>query len=177
MSRSGLDKSVEKMRAAGVADLAIRNFEHYYVLLEEGDAGVLAESEIEPVEDVPDADDLPDGGEAARDALDRTLVLKLNGGLGTSMGTTRAKSLLEAKDGLSFLDVIARQVLHVRERSGARLPLVLMNSFYTREDSVKALERYSDLKADVPLDFVQGKVPKLTAEEHEPVEWPDDPDL
>jgi UTP--glucose-1-phosphate uridylyltransferase len=177
MSPDGLARSLEKMRAGGVADLAIRNFEHYYRLLEEGDAGVLAEAEIEPVEDVPDADDLPDGGDAARDALDRTLVLKLNGGLGTSMGMTRAKSLLEAKDGLSFLDVIARQALHVRERSGARLPLVLMNSFYTRDDSLAALERYPDLKADVPLDFVQGKVPKLTADELEPVDWPDDPDL
>src|SRR3954463_14086699 len=108
MSASGLKKSVEKMRAAGVADLAIRNFEHYYGLLEEGDAGVLPGDEIEPVEDVPDADDLPEGGDAARDALDRTLVLKLNGGLGTSMGMTRAKSLLEAKDGQAVLHVIAR---------------------------------------------------------------------
>ncbi len=124
------------MRAEGVADLAIRNFEHYYGLLEAGEAGMLAESEIEPVESVPDADDLPDGGDAARDALDRTVVLKLNGGLGTSMGMTQAKSLLEAKDGLSFIDVIARQVLEVRKRSGARLPLVLMNSFYTRDDTL-----------------------------------------
>src|SRR3954452_8207569 len=177
MSRSGLEKSVEKMRAAGVADLAIRNFEHYYALLEEGDTGVLPEAEIEPVEDVPDADDLPEGRPGCRDALDRTLVLKLNGELGTSMGMTRAKSLLEAKDGLSFLDVIARQAMQVRERTGARLPLVLMNSFYTRDDSLEALERYPDLKADVPLDFVQGKVPKLTEDGLEPVEWPDDPDL
>jgi UTP--glucose-1-phosphate uridylyltransferase len=177
MGESGLEKSVEKMRANGVADLAIRNFEHYYRLLEEGDAGVLPESELEPVEDVPDADDLPEGGDAARDALDRTVVLKLNGGLGTSMGMTRAKSLLEAKDGLTFLDVIARQVLHVRGRSGARLPLVLMNSFYTRDDSLAALERYPDLPADVPLDFVQGKVPKLGEDDLEPVSWPDDPDL
>jgi UTP--glucose-1-phosphate uridylyltransferase len=177
MSPDALANSLEKMRAAGVADLAIRNFEHYYRLLEEGDAGVLPESEIEPVEEVPDADELGEGGDAARDALDRTLVLKLNGGLGTSMGMTRAKSLLEAKDGLSFLDVIARQVLHVRERTGARLPLVLMNSFYTRDESLAALRHYRDLKADVPLDFVQGKVPKLTADGLEPVDWPDDPDL
>jgi UTP--glucose-1-phosphate uridylyltransferase len=177
MSEDRLIKSVEKMRAAGVADLAIRNFEHYYRLLEEGEAGVLPESELEPVEAVPDADELPEGGEAARDALDRTVVLKLNGGLGTSMGMTQAKSLLEAKDGLTFLDVIARQVLHVRERSGARLPLVLMNSFYTRDDSLAALARYPDLEADVPLDFVQGKVPKLAEDDLEPVSWPHDPDL
>src|SRR3954464_7907443 len=103
MSAEGLKKSVDKMRAGGVADLAIRNFEHYYRLLEEGDAGVLPESEIEPVDEVPDADDLADGGDAASDALDRTVVLKLNGGLGTSMGMTRAKSLLEGKAGRSFL--------------------------------------------------------------------------
>jgi UTP--glucose-1-phosphate uridylyltransferase len=177
MAATGLERSVEKMRAGGVADLAIRNFEHYYRLLEEGDAGMLPESELEPVEAVPDAEDLPAGGEAGRDALDRTIVLKLNGGLGTSMGMTRAKSLLEVKDGLSFLDVTARQVLDVRDRSGARLPLVLMNSFYTRDESLAALARYPDLPADVPLDFVQGKVPKLGADDLEPVSWPDDPDL
>src|SRR3954468_7829877 len=98
MAATGLERSVEKMRADGVADLAIRNFEHYYGLLEAGEAGLLAECEIAPRAEVPDADDLPEGGDAARDALDRTVVLKLNGGLGTSMGMTQAKSLLEAKE-------------------------------------------------------------------------------
>jgi UTP--glucose-1-phosphate uridylyltransferase len=160
-----------------VDDLATRTFNHYYEQLVAGEKGLLPESSIEPVSEVPGFDDLPEGGDAARDALDRTVVLKLNGGLGTSMGMTRAKSLLEAKDGLTFLDVIARQVLRVRERSGARLPLVLMNSFYTREDSLGALSRYEGLRADVPLDFVQGKVPKIDASSLEPVSWPADPDL
>ena len=88
-------------------------------------------------------------------------MLQLNGGLGTSMGMTGAKSLLEVKDGLSFLDIIARQVLALREPYGARLPLVLMNSFSTREDTLRALERYPELEAGVPLDFVQHKEPKL----------------
>jgi UTP--glucose-1-phosphate uridylyltransferase len=68
-------------------------------------------------------------------------------------------------------------VLGLRERTGARLPLVLMNSFSTREASLEALDRHEDVEADVPLDFVQNKVPKLLAEELDPVEWPDDPDL
>jgi UTP--glucose-1-phosphate uridylyltransferase len=177
VSAEGLRESVEKMRRDGVADLAIRNFSHYYQRLVQGEQGMLPESEVEPVDEVPGVDDLPQGGEAARDALDRTVVVKLNGGLGTSMGMTRAKSLLEAKDGLTFLDVIARQVLDVRRRSGARLPLVLMNSFYTRDDTLAALERYPDLAADVPLDFVQGKVPKLRADDLKPISWPDAPDL
>jgi UTP--glucose-1-phosphate uridylyltransferase len=105
------------------------------------------------------------------------VAIKLNGGLGTSMGMTRAKSLVEVKDGLSFLDITARQVLGLRERYGARLPLVLMNSFYTREDSVAALRRYPDLGSDIPLDFVQGKVPKVRADDLQPVSWPDNPGL
>jgi UTP--glucose-1-phosphate uridylyltransferase len=93
------------------------------------------------------------------------------------MGMTRAKALLEVKDGLTFLDVIARQVLDLRARTGARLPLVLMNSFATREDSLAALARYPELEADVPLDFVQNKVPKLRADDLAPVDWPADPGL
>jgi UTP--glucose-1-phosphate uridylyltransferase len=105
------------------------------------------------------------------------VVIKLNGGLGTSMGMTGPKSLIEAKDGFSFLDLIARQVLEERRRHDVRLPLVLMNSFRTRDESLAALERYSELRVDVPLDFVQGKVPKLRADDLRPVGWPDDPSL
>jgi UTP--glucose-1-phosphate uridylyltransferase len=172
-----LEESVEKMRRAGATRPAIDAFSHYYRLLAEGETGLLAESEIEPADDVPDAEELPGAGEAGREALDRTVVIKLNGGLGTSMGMTGAKSLIEAKDGLSFLDVIVRQVLADRRRFGARLPLVLMNSFRTRDDSLAALERYPELEADLPLDFVQGKVPKLRADDLRPVSWPEDPAL
>ena len=93
------------------------------------------------------------------------------------MGMTKAKSLLEVKDGRTFLDLIAEQILDLRERSGARLPLVLMNSFATRADSLAALERYDDLSAGLPADFVQNKVPKLRADDLTPVQWPDDPAL
>src|SRR3954470_4255839 len=122
---SGLEASIEKMRGEGLPDAAIDAFAHYYERLAEGEQGMLPESEIEPVTDVQDSADLPDDPEGAAEALDRTVVIKLNGGLGTSMGMTRAKSLLEVKDGLTFLDLIARQILHLRERFDARLPLVL----------------------------------------------------
>jgi UTP--glucose-1-phosphate uridylyltransferase len=166
--------AVEKMRREGLPDIAIETFAHYERLLREGESGTLPESEIEPLGELPDVTELPDGGE---ESLDRVVVLKLNGGLGTSMGMTRAKSLLEVKDGLSFLDIIVRQVLNLRERTGARIPLLLMNSFATREDSLAALARYRELELDVPRDFVQGKVPKLLADGFEPVEWPDNPAL
>jgi UTP--glucose-1-phosphate uridylyltransferase len=174
---SGLQASIDKMRRDGVGDAAVQAFADAYERLQEGETGVLPEDEIEPVDEVPDADELPDAGEEAGGALDRAVIVKLNGGLGTSMGMTGPKSLVEVKDGLTFLDVIVRQVLGLRERTGARLPLVLMNSFSTREPSLEALGRHDDVEADVPLDFVQNKVPKLLADELEPAEWPDDPDL
>jgi len=173
MSAEGLRASIEKMRRERMPDVAIATFEHYYRQLESGQSGLIPEDAIEPVRELQDSDALP-----AIDApLDQAVVIKLNGGLGTSMGMHRAKSLLDVKDGLTFLDVIARQVLALREASGARLPLVLMNSFHTRDDSLALLARYDDLAADVPFDFVQHKEPKLLVDGLESVEWPRDPAL
>ena len=173
VSEQGLRASIEKMREDGVADAAIRAFEHYYHQLEEGETGLIPEDSIEPVTDVPDLDDLDDDADEQREALQHAIVLRLNGGLGTSMGLTKAKSLLEAKDGLTFLDIIARQVLALRERHDAKLPLVFMDSFSTQDDSLQALERYEDLASDVPADFLQDKEPKVRTDDLEPVEWPD----
>ena len=173
MGADGLKASVEKMEAEGIPQAAIDTFRHYYEQLESGETGMLPEDSIEPVEEVASLDELPDEDSP----LDQAVVLKLNGGLGTSMGMTQAKSLIEAKDGLTFLDVIARQVGALRERAGADIPLVLMNSFYTRDESLKALEKHPELESGVPRDFVQHKEPKLLVDDLTPVEWPDDPSL
>jgi UTP--glucose-1-phosphate uridylyltransferase len=167
--------ATDKMRAEGLPEIAIDTFAHYEERLRRGEQGLLPEAELEPLSDLPSSDDLP---EADGSALGQVVVLKLNGGLGTSMGMTKAKSLIDVKDGHTFLDVIVRQVLHLREESGAQIPLLLMNSFATREDTLEALERYPELRIEgLPLDFVQGKVPKLLADGFEPVSWPDDPAL
>lgn len=98
--------------------------------------------------------------------------MKLNGGLGTSMGLERAKSLLRIKRDLTFLDVIARQAQH------AGVPLILMNSFNTREDSLQALSRYPSLAEQAaPLDFLQHKIPRVVQEDLGPVSWADDVEL
>jgi UTP--glucose-1-phosphate uridylyltransferase len=173
----GLSASVEKMRAEGVADAAIETFRHYYERLRSGDPGTITEADIEPIESLPDAEELPDDEAGASEALDRAVVLKLNGGLGTSMGLEGPKSLLEVKHGQTFLDVIVRQVLGLRARYDARLPLLLMNSFSTREATLAALERHPEIGADVPIDFVQNKVPKLGVDDLQPVSWPVNPAL
>ena len=176
MNDDALNRALEKMRADGVADVAVKTFAHYYELLRAGETGTLAESEIGPVQELPDADELAD--DEADDALARTVVIKLNGGLGTSMGMSGPKSLLEVKDGLTFLDITVQQIRDLRERTGARLPLVLMNSFATREASLEALADHPELAVDgLDADFVQSKVPKLAADDLAPVRWPDDPAL
>jgi UTP--glucose-1-phosphate uridylyltransferase len=167
--------ATDKMRAEGLPKIALDTFAYYEGLLREGEQGVIRESEIEPLDSLPDADELPPAEDAP---LDQVVVLKLNGGLGTSMGMTKAKSLIEVKQGLSFLDVIVRQVLDLRARHDARVPLLFMNSFATRDDTLAALAPYSELAIDdLPLDFVQGKVPKLRADTLDPVDWPADPAL
>jgi UTP--glucose-1-phosphate uridylyltransferase len=157
----------EKMAAAGEPEIAIRTFRHYYELLRQGRHGKIGEAEIETLARYRDA---------GREALAKAVVVKLNGGLGTSMGMTKAKSLLQAKDGLSFLDVIVRQTLHLRRTFGVRLPLVLMNSFRTREDCRRVLAQYPDLATDVPEDFIQHKVPRILRSDLTPVAWPAAPE-
>jgi len=177
MSDEGLQQARDKMEADGVDPLAIEVFAHYYRLVESGETGMVPEDTIAPVDmDAIDDVDVPD--DVAADALARTVVIKLNGGLGTSMGLDRAKSLLEVRDGLTFLDVIARQVLALRERFDVRLPLLFMDSFRTRDDTLSALESYDGLQdRDLPLDFLQNKEPKLLSEDLTPASWPDDPSL
>ncbi len=183
MSDRGLELARDKMTAAGVAPAAIETFTRFYRLLESGATGLVREGDVEPLTGLARHADLEISEADAADALARTAIIKLNGGLGTSMGMDRAKSLLtvrESADGepLTFLDVIVGQVRAARARTGARLPLVLMNSFRTQDDSLAALARHEGLTVDgLPLDFLQNREPKLLADTLEPVEWPADPSL
>lgn len=176
-SGPGLALAREKMTAAGVDPLAIEVFAHYFRLLERGETGMIPENTIDPL-DMPSLDDVEIDEEQGRAALAETAVIKLNGGLGTSMGMERAKSLLCVRRGLSFLDIIARQVLHLRQEHGVTLPLIFMNSFRTSADTLAALARYDDLQVEgLPLEFLQNKEPKLGSKDLKPVSWPKDPSL
>lgn len=167
-----LDAFAARMRAEGLPDVVVRTFAAQLEQLARGETGLIPEAELEAVDALPDLDRLGDEAAAVgRDALARTVLVKLNGGLGTSMGLERAKSLLEVKDGLTFLDVIARQA------RGAGVPLVLMNSFATRADSLALLAGYPELAGPIPLDFVQHKVPKVERDTLSPAAAPGAPEL
>ncbi|MGH3365739.1 MAG: UTP--glucose-1-phosphate uridylyltransferase [Nocardioidaceae bacterium] len=179
MSVAGREQARQAMRDAGVHARAIEVFAHYYDVLESGETGLLREDDLEPIRELPKLADLEAGPRAPRDALAATVVIKLNGGLGTSMGMDHAKTLLPVRPtGETFLDVIAEQVLALREEYDVRLPVLFMNSFRTRDDTVVALKKYDGLAVDgLPLDFLQNREPKLRAEDLSPVSWPQDPSL
>jgi UTP--glucose-1-phosphate uridylyltransferase len=178
MTEAALQACVDKMELAHISRPAIDNFVRYWQLCASGATGVIAEDSIRPLLDVPSLEAAEISEADARAALQQTVLIKLNGGLGTSMGLDRAKTLLEVRDGRSFLDLIVAQVQHARAAYGARLPLLFMNSFRTRDDTLAHLAAYPDLAVDdLPLDFLQSAEPKIGAEELTPAAWPADPDL
>jgi UTP--glucose-1-phosphate uridylyltransferase len=170
---------VAKAEAGGVHGGELAALRRRLRQLGEQQAGLLPSEVLEPVADLPRMEELPGPSRRqAGDVLDRLVIINLNGGLGTSMGLSGPKSLIEVKPGVNFLDILARQVLALRERHGARLPLLLMNSSVTREASLEVMDRYKELGVPgVPVDFLQGREPKIRASDFQPVQWPADPEL
>ena len=177
---NGLALIEQKMRAAGLSDLCIKIFKHYYKKLAEGESGMIPEDSIEPLVEAPDLEKLGDRRKQGVRAMPRAVIIKLNGGLGTSMGLSEAKSLLPAKNGMSFLEIIARQALFLRKKHEVSLPLIFMNSFNTEQDTLEELGKLPELaggQPDIGLSFVQNRVPKILQENLLPAEWPAAPVL
>jgi len=173
----GYDQATAKMRAAGITPTAIAIFQNYWQQVAAGATGLIPEDSIEPLTD-PAVVDLAADTAADRAALGQVALIKLNGGLGTSMGLAKAKSLLTVTDSLSFLDLMARQVLSARRRHGIRLPLIFLDSFNTRDDTLAALRAYPELAVGgLPLDLMQSEEPKLLQRDLTPAQWPAEPRL
>jgi UTP--glucose-1-phosphate uridylyltransferase len=168
--------AAEKMRAAGQSEAAVRQFSSALERVRSGTSTLIPSSELDPAPDAPLLEDLPEVDPSV--VLERVAVIRLNGGLATSMGLQQPKSLLEARDGRSFLDVIIGQTLALRRSYGVRLPLVLMNSDVTRQATVAALAARPELATpEIEADFLQSMVPKLDAESMLPARWPAAPAL
>ncbi len=168
----------QRMADGGVPPRAIDVFASFYEQLEQGATGMIRESDVDPLDGIDHAGAIALSDEQCREAAAATVVIKLNGGLGTSMGLDKAKTLLPVRTDLNFLDVIAGQVLAMRRELDVPLPLLFMNSFRTRDDTLAALAEHEGLAVDgLPLDFLQNREPKLRADDLTPVDWPADPTL
>lgn len=100
--------------------------------------------------------------------LDKLVVLKLNGGLGTTMGCTGPKSVIEVRNGLTFLDLIVKQIESLNIKYGCKVPLLLMNSFNTHDDTQKIIEKYSNSNIEIHT-FNQSQYPRLVVEDFSPL--------
>jgi UTP--glucose-1-phosphate uridylyltransferase len=165
----------QKMRKEGLPEQVIEQFRSYYRTLLDSrrTVGLIPEKAIRPVteEDLPAQEDLSQEHERiGRDHLRETVMIKVNGGLGTSMGMPHAKSLLTARPGYTFLDIIR---LQARKRD---IPLLLMDSFHTRRDVTEYWDRHEVPPEERPRSFVQHKFPRLY-ENLVPVSYPERPDL
>ncbi|XP_068639274.1 UTP--glucose-1-phosphate uridylyltransferase isoform X1 [Aristolochia californica] len=100
--------------------------------------------------------------------LDKLVVLKLNGGLGTTMGCTGPKSVIEVRNGLTFLDLIVIQIESLNGKYGCKVPLLLMNSFNTHDDTQKIVEKYSNSNIEIHT-FNQSQYPRLVTEDFLPL--------
>ncbi|KAM1012024.1 hypothetical protein ACFX2I_047233 [Malus domestica] len=110
----------------------------------------------------------PEDPEEIKKLLDKLVVLKLNGGLGTTMGCTGPKSVIEVRNGLTFLDLIVIQIENLNNKYGSSVPLLLMNSFNTHDDTQKIVEKYS--KSNVQIHtFNQSQYPRLVVEDFSPL--------
>ena len=168
----------QKMTAAGMGDAAIRAFRRNYEALLRNESGMIPEALIEPVETLPSLDSLT-AKPADAALLAQAVVIKLNGGLGTSMGLQGPKSLLAVRDGVNFLDLMVRQILDLRKTSGAPVRLLLMNSFSTSGDTLAHLARYraEGLADACEVELMQNQIPKIDAASLAPASWPADPSL
>ena len=166
-----LPSFILKMERANLHPVVIDTFAHYYKKIISGATGLISDKEIRPItsDEIEDADHIQKYTEAGRQASPNAVMIKLNGGLGTSMGLTRAKSLLKVKNEKTFLEIILKQA------ENRHVKLALMNSFSTHEDTLDALLKIKP--PDSPLLFLQNKFPKVLQENFAPADWPQDPDL
>jgi len=92
--------------------------------------------------------------------LNKLAVVKLNGGLGTSMGCVGPKSVIEVRDGMSFLDLSVRQIEYLNRTYDVNVPFVLMNSFNTDADTANIIKKYEGHNIDI-MTFNQSKYPRV----------------
>jgi len=177
MSAPGLAEAERRMRERGEADDAIRAFARAYERYAAGESATISSAELEPAgAEVRALEELPDADGAG--ALEAVVQIKLNGGLATTMGLRSPKSLVPAREGLSFLEILIGQTLALRARHGVRLPLLLMDSEATRAPTLAALAAHPELAiAGLPEDFLQSMIPKVDLATGGPVRWPAAPAL
>jgi UTP--glucose-1-phosphate uridylyltransferase len=167
-----------KMEEQSLPPIVINLFKCYFSQLLFGSQGKLNKKEILPVDqdELQNLASISEYKNEADEAISELVVIKLNGGLGTSMGMETAKSLLKVRNNSTFLDLILDQVTVLREKYKTPIPLLFMNSFRTHMDTMIHIKDVEN-PYHLPLAFLQHKYPKVLTEDLAPAKWPDNPEL
>ncbi|KAG9006602.1 UTP-glucose-1-phosphate uridylyltransferase [Tulasnella sp. 427] len=172
--RNALNKMVAEMKDTlqkKVFELEMASFFSLFnrYLMEKAKHEVIDWDKIQPLapELVPSYSDLPECNDAS--LLENLVVLKLNGGLGTTMGLSGSpKSAIEVRDGMTFLDLSVRQIEHLNEVHKTNVPFILMNSFNTDDETQRIIQKYANHNIQI-LTFNQSRYPRVGKESLLPV--------
>ncbi len=167
-----------KMEEQSLPPIVINLFKCYFSQLFYGSQGKLTRREILPVEkdELDSLESIKKYRDHAAEAISELAVIKLNGGLGTTMGLEKAKSLITVRDNKTFLDLIVDQITVLREKYQTPIPLLFMNSFRTHMDTMLQVQDINN-PYHLPQAFLQHKYPKILADDLTPAKWPENPEL
>jgi len=168
----------DKMRSERLPEACITTFRHYYQMVYNKETGSIPERSITavPPESIAKLDSLRHYSTSGIPLLSRTALIKLNGGLGTTMGCMGPKSLIPVKNELTFLDIIIKNLIVCNKKYATTTPLILMNSFNTETESLNLIKQYPEIHTAIPASFIQHKFPRISEKTLEPVSFPNAPD-
>jgi UTP--glucose-1-phosphate uridylyltransferase len=169
------EKIIEKMRKENLSDDLIQDFLRKVDKVRKGETGKVdwkTIGDLNPETDEIDLEFLRKTRNPKPENLKKLAVIKLNGGLGTSMGLSKAKSLIKIKNNMSFLEIIASQIQYFRKKYNLEIPLILMDSYNTKADCQEELQKIGFTQS-FPTSFLQNKVPRLNKEDLSPIDIPD----
>jgi UTP--glucose-1-phosphate uridylyltransferase len=169
--KNHLTAFISKMKQENLPTPVIDTFSHYYSEVFTGETGLIHDRDIRPVgsTEIESYDSILEYGSDGINVFPQTVRIVLNGGLGTSMGLTGAKSLIDIRDGMSFLYVIMKQA------ENSDVALAFMNSFNTHDDTMAALKKLKP--PTFPYTFLQHKFPKILQQDYSPASWPENSKL
>ncbi|EQA55656.1 UTP--glucose-1-phosphate uridylyltransferase [Leptospira kmetyi] len=162
---------LKKMSSEGMSSTFIQDFLKKTDQVRNGETGMVRWEEVgdlDPASDEITLEQIEAENSPGPEILKNLVVIKLNGGLGTSMGLSGPKSLIPLKEGMSFLEIFAKQSEVIQKKYNVSVPLILMDSFNTQKESQAELKRIGFVQK-FPTSFLQHKVPRLLKEDLTPI--------
>ncbi|MFN3603504.1 MAG: UTP--glucose-1-phosphate uridylyltransferase [Leptonema sp. (in: bacteria)] len=164
-----IQQNLQRMMAHNLNSFIIDDFIQKLKKVYNGETGLVDFKNVTELksEDILDLKELPFqldyDSKITQEIAKKVALIQLNGGLGTSMGLQKAKTLLKIKDSYTFLDIILKQLHYLREKTQTPVPLLFMNSFNTSQDTLAYPGiQHLNQSMGLPEEFLQNKIPRIS---------------